>query len=185
MLSDADIIIRCRAGQIELFDLLVERYKGNLFGFCIKLTGKTHDAEELFQDTWVKVMKNIEKYQDKGKFLAWLLTICVNLYKDKRRKNSYIWNKVIGIFKNDEEEDFVEISKKTSLQDEVIVKSETERKLREQIISLDDIYKIPILLFYYREFGINEISDILEIPAGTVKSRLSKAKSILKEKMEN
>ncbi len=60
-MDDSTILERCRAGQIELFGLLVHRYKTPVYGFCLKLARNEADAADLFQDTWLKAMRNLEK----------------------------------------------------------------------------------------------------------------------------
>ena len=61
MLEDGEIIRRCQSGQMGLVDILIDRYKTDLFSLCIKLTRNRHDADDLFQDTWMRVMKRINR----------------------------------------------------------------------------------------------------------------------------
>lgn len=185
MLDDSTVISRFQAGQFELCDILVDRYKEPLYSFCRKLTGSRIEADDLFQDTWVKAIRNLHRCDPEKRFINWLFTICINLYRDRYRKLSR-WLKVIKSHLSSEhlDTDLAGIESPDAGPGDNALKNEQEKILRRALNSLKDSFRIPLILFYYRDFSHEEIADILAIPKGTVKSRLAAARSHLKKLVE-
>ncbi len=137
------------------------------------LTGS--ENEDLEQEVYIKTWQNLEKYEDKGKFKQWICTIAANLCRDWFRSKSYKAKKS-------------EIASEPILE-KASVKPKMEERLdqksRQKIIlnavnHLPKIYRDVVVLAHFEDMSINEISFKLKIPEGTVKSRLFKAKEILK-----
>ena len=185
MLDDSTVISRCQAGQLQLCDILVDRYKKPLYSFCCKLVGNRGEAEDLFQDTWVKAIRKIHHCAADKRFINWLFTICINLYRDRYRKFSR-WLKVVKSYLSTEhmETEMANVESNDAGPEEKTVKMEQEITVRNALGTLKDTMRIPLILYYYREFSLNEISEMLEIPGGTVKSRLAAGRSQLKKIME-
>jgi RNA polymerase sigma-70 factor (ECF subfamily) len=181
-MTDNELIQRCKSGQTELMDILIERYKTALYTMCRKLTMNAVDADDLFQDTWIKAVRNIERFEPGKNFATWLFTICVNLYRDKYRRKKRWMKRVKSYFSSAElERETAEIKSDLPDTDEEVIENEMKTMLQNSIDRLDDIYRIPLLLYYYRELSVAEVSGILEIPEGTVKSRLAAARQKLKD----
>lgn len=185
MLDDSTVITRCQAGQLELCDILVDRYKKPLYSFCCKLAGNRGEADDLFQDTWVNAIRNIHHCAADKRFINWLFTICLNLYRDRYRKFSR-WLKVVKSYLSTEhmETEMANVESNDPGPEDRTVKTEQEITVRNALGTLKDTLRIPLILYYYREFSLNEISEMLEIPGGTVKSRLAAGRSQLKKIME-
>ena len=86
MLEDRDIVRRCQEGQTDLMEILIDRHQTALYTLCRQLAGDPSDADDLFQDTWVRVMRSIGQFSGEHEFTSWLFRICVNRYRDKYRK---------------------------------------------------------------------------------------------------
>ena len=184
-LDDRKIIQSYLNGNLYNGDILIEKYKNLLYNLCNKLTKETNEADDLFQDTWVKIFKNIEKYDLSKSFETWVYTICVNLYKDKYNKKKRWLNVIKDYLSNDEKDrEWNTLGDNSSLPDETYIKEEENNHLKDKINTLDDTYRIPLMLYYFKESSYQEISDILGIPTGTVKSRLNYAKKKLKNMLE-
>jgi RNA polymerase sigma-70 factor (ECF subfamily) len=185
MLDDSTLILRCQAGQLELSDILVDRYKKPLYSFCLKLTGNRGEADDLFQDTWVNAFRNIHRCKPDKRFINWLFTICINLYRDRYRKY-FRWLKVIKSYTSGDhmEHEMINVASKAAGPAEKTFKSEQEKTLRNALERLKETLRIPLILYYYRQFNLKEIAGILGIPEGTVKSRLAAARGQLKKIME-
>lgn len=176
-MDDHTLIRQCQAGRTEYLDVLVERYQTPLYTMCRKLTRFEADADELFQDTWVKAMSALGRFDsDKSDkpFLTWLITICVNLYRDLYRKRKRWQKRVVG------SSDDVRLANRVASigsanpgPDQLVIREETQALVRRALDQLDDEHRLPLLLFYYRQMPVTEIADVLGIPAGTVKSRLA------------
>jgi RNA polymerase sigma-70 factor (ECF subfamily) len=170
---------------MDVMEIMIERYKTPLYRFCHHLTSNKYDCEDLFQETWVRVVKNINSFDQDKNFETWLCTIAVNCYKDRYRRSKRWLNRIKDYFTNEDKEQ--EMENAASLDpspEEQIVAVEMRESLREQINKLDDIYKLPIILFYFKNMCHNDISEVLGIPVGTVKSRLNTGRSKLKAMME-
>lgn len=160
-------------GGIRMIDQYIQQYGKRLYGLCIKLcTNTPFDADDLYQDTWMKVLKNISKYDTSKQFEPWLTKICVNIYRNTLRRimKGPIFN---GFTSKDE--------KNAAMERVVESKEQDYAYLHDAIDRLPEKLRITIVLFYFRDMDIASVAQVLEIPQGTVKSRLYKARKILKE----
>ena len=149
--------------------------------FCCHLTGNVQEAEELYQDTFLKaveLMKNID-YENNPK--SFLISIALRLWKNKKRK--YAWRMRIAGTESLIEETVENLEAKNCTVEEMIQK-EIQRQVRKAVAGLEEKYRIPVYLFYTVQMSVAEISKTLKIPEGTVKTRLYKARKLLKEKLE-
>ena len=186
MADDAVIIERCRNGDLGQLEVLVNRYGSRLYGLCIKLSRNEADADDLFQDTWVRVMDHINRFEPGKRFLPWIFTICLNRYRDRHRKRKRWSLKVTGKPVLPDGQDGLEIAPDIKpLADDQLIKADQLNRLQHCLNRLDDSLRIPVLLYYYRSFTMEEIAGMMDIPDGMVKSRLSRARNLLKELMED
>lgn len=167
-------------------DKLIETYSPYIYKLCIKLCKSKFEAEDLFQNTWLKIYKNIEKYNKENKFENWIYSICLNCYRDSYTKEKKLLVIMKNLFTSTEEKEN-EIcnspDQHISIEEEFI-KANRNKRIMEYVNTLDDKYRIPVLLFYFKDLTYIDISQILDIPVGTVKSRLFKGKILLKKIME-
>lgn len=179
------IIERCKNGCNEYFEILIKKYENMLYKYCFYLTGSCEEGNDLFQETWLKAFTKIKLYSDEYSFKNWLLSIASNTYKDWYRKQKRWSGKIKSYFKSDKmDREMASIPSNQQLPEEEYINKDISNELKESVIKLKTHYKEVILLYYFEEKSIKEISFILSIPEGTVKSRLNQAKKILKEKME-
>ena len=186
VLEDREIIHRCQCGQTQLLDILIDRYKDVLYSLCMKLAKNRPDADDLFQDTWVNVMKNIGSFSLERKFSTWLLAICINRYRDRYRWQKR-WIHRLKHFASARhiEDETAGQEVNNPLPDELLIRDEKTQAVRKALDMLGDIYRMPVILHYFYDLPIEEVGSILEIPPGTVKSRLSKGRQLLKRSMED
>lgn len=160
------------------FDDYIQLYNADLTRLCISLCGDKSEAEDLLQDTWLKALKNYKKYDVTKPFDKWLFSICVNTYKNKI--NSAFFSKR-KCFQNEEEERLFF----SSIEDITPDNREDYLELHKAIRSLSKKHRTVIVLYYFKDYSIKDISQILNISAGTVKSRLSTARSHIKRRFTN
>lgn len=184
-MEDSDLVGMYIEGNPEALNILVHRYKDNLYRFCYHLTSNKNEAEDLFQDTWLKVVDKIKYYDLTQKFSTWLYTIALNLYRDRYRKAKRWLSKIRFIF--DDGEGCSELER-VRADEPAIYEQLEDKELKGQLVELvnklKDIYRIPLILFYYKDMNYEDIAQILDIPLGTVKSRLNTCKKLLKEELE-
>lgn len=166
--------------NIEELEDCITCYGKDVYAFCRQLTYNKEDAEELYQDTFLMTMKKLAVINRKENPKSYLLSVCLRLWKNKKRK--YAWRqRIAGMESLTEEKNDIRHTK--SLEESVLEK-EKQQMVREAINCLDERYRIPVYLYYLEELSLQEIAEILKIPKGTVKSRLHKARGLLKERLE-
>jgi RNA polymerase sigma-70 factor (ECF subfamily) len=196
VLEDGEIIRRCLCGQMGMMDVLIDRYKTDLYSLCVKLAGSGHDADDLFQDTWVKAMKSLESYDPEYRFKTWLFAICTNRYRDLYRWRRRWWRRVRrlgegaggrGTGGTEEplpEDELAATKADQPTPEDWTISREAESAVKEALDSLDDPLRLPILLHYFQDLSVSEIGVILGIPHGTVKTRLLRGRERLRTALE-
>jgi RNA polymerase sigma-70 factor (ECF subfamily) len=166
-------------------DVLIERHKTDLYSLCRKLTRGSSDADDLFQDTWVNVMKNLESYSTDHRFKTWLFAICLNRYRDLYRWRKRWWRRVTRLPSGDRPDDeHPAFLAPDPGPEQALISEERKTAVREALDKLEDMFRLPMLLHYFQDLSMVEIGEILEIPPGTVKSRLSAGREKLRVAME-
>ena len=166
----------------EELEQYIYDYGKDLFSFCCSVTRSREEAEDLYQDTFLKLYEIGEKLVIETNPKSYLMGISVNIYRNYKRKLS-IRQRIAGTQKAVEEMDVEPVSDARLTEEEVILQEECGL-LRSAVRQLPDKYRLPVLLFYMEELSQAEIAAILKLPEGTVKSRLYRAKKILKQKLE-
>lgn len=163
-------------GGVEVIDKLIEKYGRRLYGLCRTLCDSPADADDLYQETWLKVCQKINPYNSAYEFEGWLTKICVNIYRDTYRKK-----KTSRIF-----DSFISNVEKDSVLEHTLASEDPDfTDLHEAVHKLPEKLRLTITLYYFRDLDINQTAQVLSIPSGTVKSRLNKAKKLLKEMIED
>lgn len=165
---------------------LIEAHGNAIYQFCYHLTGCRVDADDLYQDTLCKayeIRKRIKNPEDNSlleKERNYCLGIAIRLYKNAYRKKV----RQIEESMDDDQNDYhAKLASDFNIE-ETIAKEQMKLQIRKSIQSLPLKQRTVIYLFYYADLSIKDISTLLRIPVGTVKSRLSKAKSVLKNELE-
>jgi len=135
-------------------------------------------AEDAYQEVFIKVYKNFNKFRGDCSEKTWIMSITMNTCKDMLRIS---WFKKVLMFKDVEDD----LSLKTyeNVDDSIIIKVQHEELLKE-IMNLPSKYKELLILYYYEEFSTVDISRILKIPEGTIRSRLFRAREMLKSNID-
>ena len=155
--------------QTELLARLVNEHYQNVYRFAYRLSGSVTDSEDLVQQTFLVAQTKLNQLKEPDRARSWLFTIVRNLFLKGVQKEGK--EATVAL----DESMFVEA---------VQEKSETVDvdQLQHLLDDLPEDFRAPVILFYFKEFSYQEIADQLGIPLGTVMSRLSRAKAMLKEK---
>ena len=185
LLTDEQLILNFQKGNRDAFNELVVRYKDKLTNFIYRFTYDIDSAEDLAQDTLLKVYINKDSYKEIAKFSTWIYTIASNLAKTELRKIKRRQTYSISDLSSDDREFVIHRAEEQSFE-QVEDTSVSSSILQESLIEIDDEFKNIIILRDIQELSYDEISKILQIPLGTVKSRINrgrfKLKDILKQK---
>jgi len=159
------------------FSYTIDKLRGSLRPFAMRLTRDIEDANDLLQETILKAFSNREKYTDGTNLKAWMYTIMKNTfitnYQRMVRKNTFI----------DSTDNLHYINSSSSTIENSAYGKFAMRDIKKAIEKLDDAYKIPFLM-HFRGFKYHEIADKLDIPIGTVKNRIHIARKELKYKLK-
>lgn len=162
-----------------MIDQYIRQYGKRLYGLCLTLCASAFDADDLYQETWLKVIKSIDQYDETKGFEPWLTRICVNTYRNTLRR--IVKSPILNRFSSNEEKDAVF--------DTIPAKQEAHdgdyTALYRAIDKLPDKLRVTVILFYFRDMNITSTAQVLSIPVGTAKSRLNKARKLLKEALKN
>lgn len=175
--TDEELLQGSLKGRSGDFRLLLERYEGELFNFLYHTTGDRQCAEDLFQETFLQVFTNLERFRPDGRFRPWVYTIAANLARDemrrKRRRRSLSLDAEIG---PGEEARLVDMVDSDTDTPEAAVDGEEARSMaRELLDDLPETLREVVVLYFYNDMKYTQISEALGLPMGTVKSRLFRA----------
>ncbi|MHC4465089.1 MAG: RNA polymerase sigma factor [Planctomycetota bacterium] len=189
--SDDNLLVeKCRKGDSRAMEILIIKYQDRIYNVILKICGNTDDAAELTQDTFVKVLQNIDKFQSRSSFYTWAFRIAVNLTINYCKRNIKLGLKSIDAEDNQNSEQ-TKKALKVLLKDDKSADPATIAENKEladliltAVMQLDDAHRAVIVLRDIEGMNYAQIADILNINLGTVKSRLSRARSQLREIME-
>ncbi len=185
--EEARLVKACQEGDPAAFNLLVWRWEKPLYNFVYKYVGDATLAEDLVQDTFLKVLKSIRRYTYQGSLSTWLYRIAINLCKDhlKRKRlpmvsmhDYYTTGSGERVYVQDR------IRDETARTDESLRAEEREELVRRLLAGLPEEERIVILLKEYQELTFREIAEVLDVPDGTVKSRLYHGLRSMRESLE-
>lgn len=168
---DEWVVIRCQLGEGAAFDELIDRWHPVLCAYSAHLAGDRDRAAEIVQDVWIRVLRGLPALRDAGRFKAWLFQIARRVHFDRLRLR-------------------YAAPATEPLDEDVLHAPEMEPGPEEDLTRLEhELDRLPVIerevliLFYLREFSLDEIARLLEVPIGTVKSRLFRARRLLRSRM--
>lgn len=176
--NDLQLVERARAGDEKAFASLMYRYRDSIYYMLLKMVSNPSDAEDLTIEAFGKAFRNIESYTPKYAFSTWLFKIATNNCVDFIRKKQLSPSPLDHLQEN---LDNATINIQSDLPDpeETLIISQKISALKEIINQLKPRYKSLIELRYYKEYSYEEISSELNLPIGTVKAQLYRAKTLL------
>ena len=183
--EDYKWVSRCQKGEVQAFEALVEKYQKKVLNITYRMIGNYEDACEVVQEAFLSAYKGIRKFRGEARFSTWLYSIAINHAKNHLRKMS-----ARSHHETPAPDDPVEIEggpgrgggpASDSPIVEQLEKKEIQAKVQEGINLLDEEYRTVLVLRDLQDFSYEEISDILKIPDGTVKSRLFRARDALRD----
>lgn len=165
----------------EQVTAMYEEYNRYIYHLCLKLTRNTAEAEDLMQEVWVKVVRYEENLKNVEHQKAWLTTICMNTFRDRYRKKMRR-SKHITIQQDTEDFSLLDlVPSGEELIEEKVEKDMVRTLIQTKMKQLDAIYEKTLWYFYIEQYSLIEISNVMKVSIGTVKSRLFRAKARLKE----
>lgn len=189
-ISDDVLIQQCRSGDSAAMERLIIKYKDRLYNVILRICGNPHDAAELSQDAFVKIIENLHRFREKSSFYTWAFRIAVNLTLNfcRRQRN-------IEFISLDAESGGNSQQAKAALRSyladsnardpaDIVQSNESVNLIIRAINNLDTDHRAIIILRDIEDMNYEQIANILEIELGTVKSRLARARANLKANLE-
>ena len=162
----------------DVLDRLIEQYQQRLYRYLLFLTGNPALAEDLFQETWVRVLERGHQYNAKNKFESWLFTIARNLVIDVSRRKKIVSLEELGNPESEQSYDPPDERSVSALQ--MLVTRENEKTVQLSLLKIAPYYREVLLLRFHEELPLEEIANVLATPISTVKSRLYRGLEALK-----
>jgi RNA polymerase sigma-70 factor (ECF subfamily) len=174
--SDESLLARLKAGEEDALEVLIERYKRPLFGYLNRLLGCTAEAEDVFQETFMRVVKHLPRFEEGRRVRPWVYAIASNLVKNVYRSRSYREKTSLDQVDGQEGEPLSGRLAAISVAPiDAVSSSERANLVRVAVEKLTPVSRDALVLFYFQGLAYEEIAETLEVPLGTVKSRIHNA----------
>ncbi len=165
----------------ELLDRLIVQYQHRLLRYLLFLTGNREMAEDLFQETWMRVLVRGSQYNGAARFDTWLFTIARNLVIDYRRKRTMA--SLEEMCEANGEDRPLEVASEEPTPFELYQNRENSQRITQALLTLDPLHREVLVLRFHEELSLEEISQVTHAPLSTVKSRLYRGLAALKPRM--
>ncbi len=180
-LTDEKLIARFQDGDINAYNELVNRYKDKLLNFVFRYFNNREQAEDVVQETMIKLYTHASYYKNIAKFSTWIYTIAKNnalteLRKNKRKQTDSLWTN---------EGKPIDIETKGESLEKTVHNQIAVEELNKYLDEIPENFRVAVVLRDFQELSYEEISKILEIPIGTIKSRINRGRIQLSEKMKH
>jgi RNA polymerase sigma-70 factor (ECF subfamily) len=166
---EAQLIQRCKDGDLHAFETLFKDYGDKVFGLCLRMCGNRQEAEDLVQEVFIIIIRKIKAFRGESKFSTWLYRITVNFCISYLRKQSR---------KKETNENFDVVASLKTAPTQDLVHRES---LKKAIAQLPDGYRASVILHDIQGYNHREIANMLGITVGSSKSQLFKARRKLRE----
>jgi len=176
---EAELVTLSQGGNLEAFQELIGRYQRRLFGLCYRLLGRSHDAEDATQEALLRAYRYLGRYDPSRPFDRWLLTIaancCVSMLRRRRPEQRALEAvELDGQARN---------GRRPANPVEEVQAQEFADAVAQAIAELREPYRSAFVLLHQEEMSYEEIAEVLDLPVGTVKSRVHRAREQLYERL--
>lgn len=170
MVAERLLIKNLKQGREDAYRQLVEEYGNKLLKTCCLILKDREEAEDVVQETFIRVFNKIDTFKEKSGLYTWIYAIALNLSRDRMRMKQDMLELKDELIGNNDLEAQVEMNIDKEL-------------LRKEIFEMNSLYREVLVLFYFEELSIKEISNLLNEKEGTIKSKLFRGRNILKESL--
>lgn len=180
--SDENLMLRVGRGERAAFDEIVRRYTRKMVNVAYQITGDRDQADDIAQETFLRAYKSASRYTEMAKFSTWLYTIAINLCRNELRRRKF---KPYSLEEMAEREDEgkirIDIADQRSKPDGDLERKETVLHVQRAIAMVPAKFRVPMVLRDIQDLSYEEIGTMLNLPEGTVKSRINRARLRVKQ----
>ncbi len=184
--EDRKLVADAKKGDNNAFERLLKKYRKSVYYMLLKMVKNADDAEDLTQEAFAKAFNSIEKFDSKFAFSTWLFRIatnnCIDFIRKKRVQTVSIDQPVEG---DDGSSMRFDVRDENLDPNESMLKKQRKRYLRMAIDRLPEKYRVLVELRYFQELSYEEVANELQIPLGTVKAQLFRARELLNQELKN
>ncbi|HLJ56155.1 MAG TPA: sigma-70 family RNA polymerase sigma factor [Chthonomonadaceae bacterium] len=184
-LDESILIERCKSGDRTAFDMLVRAYEKRVYNLAFRLSGTYDEASDISVDAFLRVFQAIRLFRGDAHFSTWLFRIVTNVYLDRRKrtrsKQHLSLEEVIDLEENSVSR---QIEDTAPTPHAVVEMNERTEMLQSAIGELPEYQRAMVVLYHTEGLSYEEIAAVFSLPIGTVKSRLNRARLVLKNKLE-
>ena len=177
--DDNELVKRVCMGETQLFRLLVERHQQHIFNLCYRMLRQFEEADDATQDTFLKAYRSLKQFRGDARLKTWLCKIARNECLNRLRHEN-----MVSLDQQLTTDYSFQIADSTPSPLELIEQQETQSIVHAAINELPHQYRLVITLFHLNGLSYEEISQVMEIPMGTVKTHIFRARELLKSKLQ-
>jgi RNA polymerase sigma-70 factor (ECF subfamily) len=184
--TDAEIMLRVKAGDQPAFDFLVQKYRRPLISFMYRMAHNTAAAEDLAQEVFLRVYRSRQTYEASAKFTTWLYRIATNLAvnhaRDTRKERPEV---MLSLDEPDEESGTtMDVADATMTAEEALVRRERLAAIRGKVEALPERQRLAVIMHKYQQMDYKQIADVLKLSESATKSLLFRAYETLREQLK-
>jgi RNA polymerase sigma-70 factor (ECF subfamily) len=183
-MRDEDLIVLVQKGHRRAFDEIVARYKGRLYSFTLRMVKDPGLAEEMTQETLIRVYMHAEKYREIARFSTWVFTIATNLVRNRMRQQSRAPRLLSLNPAPDEDEVPVDPPDPNADPSRRVEAEELGRIINEATAKIPEKYRVPFLLREVEQLSYEEIQQVTGLKLGTVRSRINRARNRFRQNIK-
>lgn len=172
-------------GDQQAFAELVDLYQDKLYHMAHRMLNNRQEAEDIVQDTFLRVYKNLDRFDETLKFSTWIYRIATNLCIDRLRKRKPAFSLDAESQEYEGLDGYSMIPSDNRTPESELILSDTQRILHQAMESLPPKYKSVMMLRYIQDMSLQEVGDILGMPVTTIKTRVHRGREFLRKKLEH
>lgn len=180
---DKKLVKKAKSGDIQAFTELITNYKDKIFHLAYRMLSNVQEAEDITQETFLRVYSNLDRYDEEHKFSTWIFRIATNLCIDRIRKKKANYS----LDENWNDEDGLDWYSRLPSQgkspEEEAISSEEQNQIHQAIMNLPSKYRVIMILRYIQDLSIQEISEVVNLSNSTVKTRLHRGREYLRKQL--
>ncbi|MEW6089100.1 MAG: sigma-70 family RNA polymerase sigma factor [bacterium] len=180
--EDIILVRKCLKGNNDAFTSLVNKYKLQIYNLAYRLLGNREEAKDVAQEAFFRAYRSLNKYKITYSFFTWIYTISINVCRNRLKDNKKMQMVSFESPSNLEDDDFeLPIASDELTPEEVLQKKRNDMIVQRIISQLPKKYRVVVVLKYLHGLQYNEIANIVNLPLGTVKIQIHRARRVLKE----